>query len=168
MSKKNKKNIVAESATTQTSEIVNNETTTIVNPETTATLKDEATGEDVVVQADASKIDAAVAMFQLPKGRPTNPDSARQKRLAEIEAKRVANGGKLYRGRPVNPDSARQQHLATKGHSLTGKQGRPVDVNSERQKKLAERAAKIEALKAAAAKTPATPVVEETTTPTAE
>jgi hypothetical protein len=41
-------------------------------------------------------------------GRPINPNSARQKRLAEMEAKRQANGGKVKRGRPVNPNSARQ------------------------------------------------------------
>ena len=42
-------------------------------------------------------------------GRPINPNSARQKRLAELEAKR--SNGTLRRGRPVNPNSARQQAL---------------------------------------------------------
>ena len=41
-------------------------------------------------------------------GRPINPNSARQQRLCELEAKRIANGGTLKRGRPVNPNSARQ------------------------------------------------------------
>jgi hypothetical protein len=39
-------------------------------------------------------------------GRPINPNSARQQRLAEMEAKRA--NGELKRGRPVNPMSARQ------------------------------------------------------------
>ena len=42
-------------------------------------------------------------------GRPINPNSARQQRLAELEAKR--SNGTLRRGRPVNPNSARQQAL---------------------------------------------------------
>ena len=42
-------------------------------------------------------------------GRPVNPNSARQQRLAELEAKR--SNGELRRGRPVNPNSARQQAL---------------------------------------------------------
>ena len=172
MSKKNKKNIAAESVANTENQIVNNETTTVVaEPTTTATVIDQESGEEIVVTADAGKIDAAVAEFMLPKGRPVNPDSARQKRLAEIEAKRIAAGGVLHRGRPVNPESDRQKHLATKGESKTGKQGRPVNENSERQKKLAVRNAKIEALKAAAltkATVPAELVVETTTTETAE
>jgi len=39
-------------------------------------------------------------------GRPINPTSARQLRLAELDAKRA--NGTLKRGRPVNPNSARQ------------------------------------------------------------
>jgi len=39
-------------------------------------------------------------------GRPINPTSARQQRLAELDAKRA--NGTLKRGRPVNPNSARQ------------------------------------------------------------
>jgi hypothetical protein len=35
---------------------------------------------------------------EVQKGRPVNPNSARQQRLAEIEAKRAA--GELRRGRP--------------------------------------------------------------------
>jgi len=41
-------------------------------------------------------------------GRPINPNSARQQRLAEQAARAVANGGVVKRGRPVNPNSARQ------------------------------------------------------------
>ena len=41
-------------------------------------------------------------------GRPINPTSKRQQRLAELAAKAAANGGKAKRGRPVNPNSKRQ------------------------------------------------------------
>lgn len=41
-------------------------------------------------------------------GRPINPNSARQQRLAEQQARAIANGGVVKRGRPVNPNSARQ------------------------------------------------------------
>ena len=41
-------------------------------------------------------------------GRPINPNSARQQRLAEQAARAAANGGVVKRGRPVNPNSARQ------------------------------------------------------------
>lgn len=51
-------------------------------------------------------------------GRPINPNSARQKRLAEIEAKRKANGGEVKRGRPVNPNSARQIALREAAQKL--------------------------------------------------
>lgn len=81
-------------------------------------------------------------------GRPVNPNSERQKRLAELEAKRA--NGELKRGRPVNGTSARQARLAelaAKAEMNGGsvKRGRPVNGESERQKRLAERAAKVEA-----------------------
>jgi hypothetical protein len=74
-------------------------------------------------------------------GRPVDPNSARQKRLAEMEARKV--NGEIRLGRPVNPDSARQQVLAARaeGTSL----GRPVDPNSKRQLELAAYQAKIAA-----------------------
>ena len=45
-------------------------------------------------------------------GRPINPNSKRQQRLAELAAKAALNGGKVKRGRPVNPNSKRQQMIA--------------------------------------------------------
>ena len=62
-------------------------------------------------------------------GRPVNPNSVRQQRLAELEAKRIANGGTLKRGRPVNATSERQlrlAELAAKRAAGTLKRGRPV------------------------------------------
>ena len=56
-------------------------------------------------------------------GRPINPNSARQQRLCELEAKRIANGGTLKRGRPVNPNSARQIALREAALKLLAEQG---------------------------------------------
>jgi hypothetical protein len=54
-------------------------------------------------------------------GRPVNPNSARQQRLAELEAKR--SNGTLRRGRPVNPNSARQIALREAAAKLVAEQG---------------------------------------------
>jgi len=62
-------------------------------------------------------------------GRPVNPNSVRQQRLAELEAKRIANGGTIKRGRPVNMNSERQKRLAdlaARRAAGTLKRGRPV------------------------------------------
>ena len=72
-------------------------------------------------------------------GRPVNLNSARQKRLKELEAKKKA--GMLKRGRPVNPTSERQKRLKELEEKKANgelKQGRPVDPNSARQKRLKE------------------------------
>ena len=45
-------------------------------------------------------------------GRPVNPNSKRQIRLAELEAKRA--NGTLVKGRPINMNSKRQQRLLNK------------------------------------------------------
>ena len=78
-------------------------------------------------------------------GRPVNPNSARQIRLAELETKR--QNGELKRGRPVNPMSERQFRLKTQSinKALGLGQGRPVNPNSARQIRLAELKAKAEA-----------------------
>ena len=56
-------------------------------------------------------------------GRPINPHSARQQRLCELDAKRIANGGTLKRGRPVNPNSARQIALQAAIAKAVAEQG---------------------------------------------
>ena len=56
-------------------------------------------------------------------GRPVNPNSARQKRLAEQAARATANGGVVKRGRPVNPNSARQVALREAALKLLAEQG---------------------------------------------
>ena len=69
-------------------------------------------------------------------GRPVDPNSARQKRLAKAPGKKT--------GRPVNPTSVRQQRLrelARKRANGTLKRGRPVDATSTRQLRLQYEAA---------------------------
>lgn len=76
-------------------------------------------------------------------GRPVNPNSARQIRLKELEAKR--KNGELKRGRPVVEGSARQlrlKELEAKRKNGELQLGRPVDPTSARQKRLAELEAK--------------------------
>lgn len=80
-------------------------------------------------------------------GRPVDPNSERQKRLAELEAKR--SNGELRRGRPVNGTSERQKRLAemaarAAANGGTVKRGRPANENSARQQRLNERIAKLE------------------------
>jgi hypothetical protein len=77
-------------------------------------------------------------------GRPVNPNSARQIRLAELVAKKA--NGELKRGRPVNSDSARQARLMLQlANKILGiGQGRPINPNSARQIRLNELAAKAE------------------------
>jgi hypothetical protein len=60
------------------------------------------------------------------RGRPADPNSAWNKRQAELKAKREA--GVLKLGRQVNPESARQKRLALKG---TLPLGRPKVVKEE-------------------------------------
>ena len=64
-------------------------------------------------------------------GRPVDPNSARQKRLATAPGRKT--------GRPINPNSARQQRLATAPGKKTG---RPINPNSARQQRLCELEAK--------------------------
>jgi len=77
-------------------------------------------------------------------GRPANPDSVRQKRIADLEARRAS--GSLKKGRPVIATSKRQALLAKRAEVIAAngslKKGRPVVGTSKRQSTLAEREAK--------------------------
>lgn len=78
-------------------------------------------------------------------GRPVNPNSERQKRLAEIAEKRAQ--GLIKRGRPVVEGSAHQQKLKAQAERKEAnggeaRRGRPVDPNSPRQQRLREAEAK--------------------------
>jgi len=68
------------------------------------------------------------------RGRPVDPSSARQQRLALMAERRAS--GEVKRGRPTDPTSKRQQKLQLRSLS-TGKRGRPVNPSSARQQKLA-------------------------------
>ena len=73
-------------------------------------------------------------------GRPVDPNSARQKRLATAPGKKT--------GRPIDPNSARQQRLMAQAERAAAnggvvKRGRPVNPNSARQIALREAAAKL-------------------------
>ena len=73
-------------------------------------------------------------------GRPVNPNSARQIRLAEIAAKREA--GLIKRGRPSVPGSMnalkKELQLAKKLSGVEIKRGRPVNPESARAKRIAD------------------------------
>jgi len=76
-------------------------------------------------------------------GRKIDPNSARQKRLRELEAKRA--NGELKRGRPVDKNSDRQQRLQELEQKRANgelRKGRPVNPNSARQQRIAEMEAK--------------------------
>lgn len=76
-------------------------------------------------------------------GRPTNPESARQKKIMARETKRA--NGELKRGRPAVAGSKRQEVLAARAAKIaaggTLSKGRPVNMNSKRQQALAAKAA---------------------------
>ena len=86
-----------------------------------------------------------VSVQGVKTGRKVDPNSTRQLRLAELEAKRAK--GELKRGRPVVADSERQVRLAKQAENKANGigQGRPVNPNSARQLRLAELKAKAEA-----------------------
>jgi hypothetical protein len=73
-------------------------------------------------------------------GRPVNMNSARQIRLAEIQAKREA--GLIKRGRPSVPGSMnalkKELQLAKKLSGVEIKRGRPVNPESARAKRIAD------------------------------
>ena len=79
-----------------------------------------------------------IAPVQL--GRPVNPNSARQIRLAEIAAKREA--GLIKRGRPVVPGSMnqlkREMQMLKRLSGAEIKRGRPVNPDSARAKRIAD------------------------------
>ena len=67
-------------------------------------------------------------------GRPINADSNRQQRLHELAIKRAKGGGTIKRGRPVNAGSERQLRLAdlaVRRAAGTLKRGRPVGAGKK-------------------------------------
>lgn len=146
--KKNKSN-----KTSNNNEVAENKTAPMVETPTEQTNETQTgeTQDEVVTPKLDSRTLEALKGLTLPRGRKVNPDSARQKKLAEDAVKREQ--GLLKRGRPTNPESDRQKKLANKGEGKTGApKGRKVDPNSERQKKIADREAKLLAYAAELAK----------------
>ena len=119
--------------------------------------------KDTLIQMVTEK--ANQSEEKLPPGRPVNPNSKRQQRIADLEARRAA--GTLKLGRPVETESERQKRIAerqTKVDAYNAQQkaiadgaviaeedllpnpneklGRPIDPNSPRQIKLREYEAK--------------------------
>jgi hypothetical protein len=80
-----------------------------------------------------------VKEVQVQLGRPVDMNSARQKRLADLEARRA--NGTLKLGRPVDPNSASaKKKAALEARKAAGeviKRGRPVNPNSANAKKKA-------------------------------
>ena len=77
------------------------------------------------------------------QGRPVEPDSERQKRLAEMAERAKANGGIVRRGRPVDENSERFKRLAAaaekKAKGIEVKRGRPAKVEIVAVGKKAEK-----------------------------
>ena len=88
---------------------------------------------------------------ELPLGRPIDPNSARQKRIAELAARRA--NGECKRGRPVVAGSKRQHVLEARAAKVASgvvlEKGRPVDPTSKRQIELAAKEARRQARLAA-------------------
>jgi len=119
----------------------------------------------LVADAEAKATVTENGELKAAPGRPVNPNSARQKRLADLAMRRAQPDFKL--GRPVETDSQRQQRLlerqakvdaynAQQAEIASGaviaaedllpnpsdKLGRPIDPESPRQKALREYEAK--------------------------
>lgn len=90
------------------------------------------------------------SMIRLPLGRPVDPSSERQKRLAEYDIKREQ--GLLHRGRPIDPESpshqAKAEREAKRLEGIELRRGRPVDPESPRQKMLQKRNARLATIRA--------------------
>lgn len=89
--------------------------------------------ENVVFKTDKKMIEKVgeVEFGKVKRGRPIDPNSKRQERLANAPGKKT--------GRPIDPNSKRQKRLLELNEKrMNGelKRGRPVDPNSKRQKML--------------------------------
>ena len=92
----------------------------------TVEAKIEKRGRPINPQSNRQIKISQVGIGQGHRGRPANPESAWNKRQAELNAKR--DEGTLKLGRAINPTSARQIRLSKKG---TLPLGRPKQVKPE-------------------------------------
>lgn len=110
----------------------------------TKTMKGNAVKE---VAVDATETVAVVTVTEPKKlGRPSNPNSARQVKLAEIAAKREAMGGYVPLGRPAVEGSKRQIKLAEIAAKKADPNyipslGRPKQTEEEKEEARAKREA---------------------------
>lgn len=120
---------------------------------------------EMVAAAELKATEMPNGELKMPPGRPVNPLSARQQRLADLAQRRAQPDFKL--GRPAQTDSERQQKLAARQVKIDAynaqqaeiakgtiiapeallpnpneKLGRPIDLNSPRQIALREYEAK--------------------------
>lgn len=98
------------------------------NVKATKVVKEVAKAKKTTEKETPAKV--VVETVVKAKGRPSNPESARQKRIAERNAKREA--GILKRGRPTVEGSKRQIVMAAreakKAAGIEIKRGRPKQV----------------------------------------
>lgn len=91
--------------------------------------------KEVASEATENETVLAVTVTEPKKlGRPANPNSARQARLAEMEARRIEHGGYIALGRPTVVGSARQLKLA----EIAAKKADPNYVPAKGRPKMTE------------------------------
>lgn len=117
--------------------------------------KSKKTGDVAIAESNATETavtspvtEPTVTVTEKVIGRPVNPNSARQKRLAEIEARKAAHGGFLPLGRPKVEGSKRQAKLAEiaakKAAGYEPKLGRPKMTEEQKAEAKAKRAEAME------------------------
>ena len=95
----------------------------------TKTKKNSVIVAEGIESQTAVTVEPTVTVTETKLGRPSNPNSARQKRLAEIAKRKAEHGGFLPLGRPKVEGSKRQAKLAEiaakKEAGYVAKPGRP-------------------------------------------
>ncbi len=80
----------------------------------------------LVADAEAKAQTTENGELKAAPGRPVNPNSARQQRIADLEARRQA--GELKLGRPVETDSQRQQRLLERQAKIDAYNAQQVEI----------------------------------------
>lgn len=110
--------------------------------------KTKNSGTAVADQTATTNSGSTVEITTKKLGRPVKPDSERQKRLAETEAKKTAMGGYVPLGRAIDPTSKRQQTIAErnakKAEGYVAQKGRPK-MSEEAKAVAAEKRAALKA-----------------------
>lgn len=99
--------------------------------------------QEVPTTFQSHAVETTTATTEKQKGRHINPESKRQKRLAEQAAKKADPNYVPKKGRPIVPGSkhaiakAEREAAIAAGTFVPGKRGRHIDGTSKRQQKLA-------------------------------